>query len=239
MAGGRRDGHRSTPVGSPVRPGNGATPVPTSASGSRAPRIALYARCSTRDKDQDPEVQLVPLREHAAARGWEVTEYVDHAAAADMAGRTAWARLVEDARRRRIDLVLVRKLDRAFRSTLHCLRTLERWEHERVGFACLTQPIDTTSPTDRLLLTVLAALAEFERGLIAERVKEGMANARRKGVRIGRPRAAERAAVAPQLPAVRAEVAAGIISKRAAARKLNIGVATLGRLLAAPKREAG
>lgn len=186
---------------------------------------------STRDKDQDPEVQLAPLREHAAARGWEVTEYVDQASAADMAGRTAWARLVEDARRRRVDLVLVWKLDRAFRSTLHCLRTVEGWEHQGVGFACLTQPIDTTSPTGRLLLTILAAVAEFERILIAERVREGMANARRRGARIGRPPAAERPYVARQLEAVRAEVAAGTFSKRAAARRLRVGSGTLDRLL--------
>jgi DNA invertase Pin-like site-specific DNA recombinase len=196
--------------------------------------VALYARVSTRDKDQDPELQLVPLREHAAARGWEVTEYVDHASAADMAGRTAWARLVEDARRRRLDLVLVWKLDRAFRSTLHCLRTLEGWEHQGVGFACLTQPIDTTSPAGRLLLTVLAAVSEFERTLIAERVREGMANARRHGARIGRPPAAERPHVARHLEAVRAELAAGTLSKRGAARRLRVGFGTLDRLLTTP-----
>jgi len=197
--------------------------------------VALYGRVSTRDQDQDPELQLAPLREHASARGWEATEYVDRASAADMAGRTAWAQLVDDARRRQVDLVMVWKLDRAFRSTLHCLRTLEGWEHHGVGFACLTQDIDTTSPTGRLLLTILAAVAEFERGLIAERVREGMANARRKGARIGRPRATERPHVARHLTAVRAELQAGTISKRAAARRLKIGCATLDRLLAVPK----
>jgi DNA invertase Pin-like site-specific DNA recombinase len=209
-------------------------------------RVALYARVSTRDKDQDPELQLQPLREYAAARGWRTTEYVDRAPAADLAGRTAWARLLEDARRRRVDHVLVWKLDRPFRSTLHCLRTLEAFAHQGVGFACLTQEIDTTSPTGRLLLTVLAAVAEFERGLLAERVREGMANARRKGVRLGRPAAAERPHVARLWPAVRAQLAAGVLSKRAAARQLRVGPATLERLLAAapagvsgvPKREA-
>ena len=127
-------------------------------------RVALYARVSTRDKDQDPEVQLHPLRAYAAARGWRPTEYVDHAPAGDLAGRAAWARLLEDARRRRIDHVLVWKLDRAFRSTLHCLSTRQELEHRGVGFACLTQAeVDTTSPTGRLLLTLLAAVAEFER----------------------------------------------------------------------------
>ncbi|MGO8686635.1 MAG: recombinase family protein [Candidatus Dormibacteria bacterium] len=200
--------------------------------------MALYARVSTRDKDQDPEVQLVPLREHAVVRGWQAVEYVDHASAADMAGRTAWARLIEDARRRRVDLVLVWKLDRGFRSTLHCLRALEGWEHQGVGFACLTQPIDTTSPTGRLLLTILAAVAEFERTLIAERVREGMAHAKRNGARIGRPQASERPHVARHLAAVRAELAAGTLSKRAAARRLHVGFGTLNRLLDAASPDA-
>jgi DNA invertase Pin-like site-specific DNA recombinase len=125
--------------------------------------VALYARVSTRDKEQDPELQLHPLREYAAARGWRPTEYVDRAPAGDLTGRAAWARLLADVRRRRVDLVLAWKLDRPFRSTLHCLSTLQEWDHRGVGFACLTQEIDTTSPTGRLLLTLLAAVAEFER----------------------------------------------------------------------------
>jgi putative DNA-invertase from lambdoid prophage Rac len=206
--------------------------APATAITTRPLRVALYGRVSTRDKAQDPELQLVPLREYAVARGWQIAEYVDHAAAGDLAGRTAWARLLEDARRRRVDHVLVWKLDRAFRSTLHCLSTLQELEHRGVGFACLTQPdVDTTSPTGRLLLTLLAAVAEFERGLIRERVKEGMANARRKGARIGRPAAAARPEVARQLPAVVAEFAAGTLTKRAAARRLGVGNGTLDRLL--------
>lgn len=194
-------------------------------------RVGLYARVSTRDKDQDPEVQLVPLRDYAIVRGWTATEYVDHASAADMSGRKSWARLLDDVRHRRVDLVLCWKLDRAFRSVLHTLRTLEEWEHHGVGFQCLTQPVDTASPTGRLMLQVLAAVAEFERGLIAERVKEGMANARRKGARIGRPLAAERPHVARHLAGVREQVQAGQLSKRAAARRLRVGQATLARLL--------
>ena len=199
-------------------------------------RVGLYARVSTRDKDQDVELQLAPMRAYAAARGWTVVEYVDHAAAADMRGRRAWARLMEDARHRRVDHVLAWKLDRGFRSVLHCLRTLEDLEHHGVGFSCLTQDgIDTTSASGRLMLTILAAVAEFERGLIAERVKEGMANARRKGARLGRPAAATRPHVVRHLAEVAAELAAGTISKRRAARRLRVSVATLDRLVGAQK----
>jgi DNA invertase Pin-like site-specific DNA recombinase len=200
-----------------------------------AMRVGLYARVSTRDKDQDPELQLQPMREYAAARGWRTLEYVDRASAGDMAGRTAWRQLLKDGRHRRIDHVMAWKLDRPFRSTLHCLRTLEELDHRGVGFSCLTQEIDTTSPTGRLLLTILAAVAEFERGLISERVREGMVNARRKGARIGRPTAIARPEVASQLKEVLAELAAGAISKREACRRLKVGMATLERILGAPK----
>ena len=203
----------------------------------RPPRVALYARVSTRDKDQDPEVQLAPMRDYVSARVWCAAVYVDTASAADLVGRSAWARLVADARQRRIDLVLVWKLDRAFRSTLHCLRTLEAWQRQGVDFACLTQNVDTTSAEGQLLLTILAAVAEFERSLIAERVKEGMSNARRRGARIGRPPAAERPNVVRHLEAVRVAVAAGTLSKRAAAKQLRVGFGTLNRLLTARKGE--
>lgn len=208
------------------------------AAGGRPVRAALYARVSTREKDQDPELQLAPMRAYAVARGWDATLYVDRASAADMVGRSAWARLVDDARLRKADVVLVWKLDRAFRSTLHCLRTLEAWERRGVGFACVTQDVDTTSPTGQLLLTILAAVAEFERTLIAERVKEGMANARRRGTPIGRPLATQRPHVARHLVEVCAAIDAGSMSKRAAARRLRIGFGTLDRILAAQKREA-
>jgi DNA invertase Pin-like site-specific DNA recombinase len=214
------------------------TATSRSGASTRPLRVALYARVSTRDKDQDPEVQLAPMREYVAARGCDASEYVDVASAADMAGRLAWGRLVDDARQRHVDLVLVWKLDRAFRSTLHCLRTLETWQRHGVGFACLTQNVDTTSPEGQLLLTILAAVAEFERSLIAERVKEGMSNARRRGVRIGRPPAAMRPHVARHLEEVRAAVVAGTLSKRGAARQLRVGFGTLDHLLTAQKGEA-
>lgn len=204
----------------------------------KARQVALYARVSTRDRLQDPEVQLAPLREYAAKRGWHVIEYVDEASAADLLHRSEWAHLLRDVRDRRVDHVLAWKLDRCFRSALHCLRTLEEWEHYGVGFSCLTQEIDTTSPTGRLLLTVLAAVAEFERGLISERVREGMNNARRNGRYLGRPKAVDRPHVTKHLPLVLADLDEATISKREACRRLKIGMPTLNRILGDTKREA-
>jgi DNA invertase Pin-like site-specific DNA recombinase len=196
-------------------------------------RVALYARVSTRDKDQDPELQLEAMRLYVSARGWDTLEYVDTAAAGDLAHRTAWARLLADAAQRRIDRVLVWKLDRAFRSTLHALATLRDLDHAGVGFASLTQPeLDTTSATGRLVFTILAAVAEMERELIADRVREGMRHAAQKGVRIGRPPVAARPGFAARWERVRAELVAGQLSHRQAARRLGIGTATLERMLA-------
>ena len=199
----------------------------------RPHRVALYARVSTRDKDQDPELQLNALRAYVVARGWAAVEYVDQAAAGDLAHRTAWARLLADAAQRRVDLVMVWKLDRAFRSTLHALATLRDFEHVGVGFSSLTQPeLDTTSATGRLVFTILAAVAEMERELIADRVKEGMRHAARQGKRIGRPPVTARPGFVRRWPTVRAELVAGRCSRRQAARRLGIGTATLARLLA-------
>jgi DNA invertase Pin-like site-specific DNA recombinase len=202
--------------------------------GSGPIRVALYARVSTRDKDQDPELQLEALREYVRARGWEAAEYMDMAAAGDLVHRTAWARLLADVAHRKVDLVMVWKLDRAFRSTLHALATMRDFEHAGVGFASLTQPeLDTTSATGRLVFTILAAVAEMERELIRDRVREGMRHAARQGKQIGRPSVTARPGFAARWNRVQLDLAAGHLSRRQAARRLGTGTATLGRLLAA------
>ncbi|HEY7025167.1 MAG TPA: recombinase family protein [Candidatus Limnocylindrales bacterium] len=198
----------------------------------RPVRVAIYARVSTRDKDQDVELQLVPLREYVAVHGWEAHEYSDEAAAGDLQHRTDWQRLLADAARRRIDRVMVWKLDRAFRSTLHALSTLQELDHHRVGFASLTQPeLDTTSATGRLVFTILAAVGEMERELIRDRVREGMRHAAAKGAHIGRPPVTSRRNFNARFERVRSELVRGTISRRKAARRLGIGTATLARLL--------
>jgi len=184
-------------------------------------------------------MQLAALRDYAATRGWDMLEYVDEAAAGDLQRRTAWASLLADVARRRVDLVMVWKLDRAFRSTLHALSTLRNFEHAGVGFASLTQPeLDTTSAAGRLVFTVLSAVAEMERELIADRVREGMRHASHQGKRIGRPPVTDRPGFASRWARVEPELEAGRLSQREAARRLRVGTATVRRLLAA-KPEGG
>jgi len=154
----------------------------------KAMRVALYARVSTTDRDQDPETQLVHLRDYCQAQGWQVhQEYVDRACALDVAHRSAWRELLDDAARRRFKVVLVFKLDRAFRSVKHMHDTLAAWEALGIAFQSLREQFDTSTALGRLLLNLLASLAEFELELIQERVKAGMDRAARQGKRMGRP----------------------------------------------------
>jgi DNA invertase Pin-like site-specific DNA recombinase len=195
-------------------------------------KIALYARVSTSDKDQDPETQLMALREYASARGLEVyAEYVDRAPANDFAHRVQWRDLLDDAGRRRFKTVLVFKLDRAFRSVKHLHDTLAVWDMTGVDFQSVREQFDTGTAVGRLLLNILGALAEFELEMIRERVKAGMDRARRQGKRIGRPRVTERREFERRFGAILESLDAGDISRHKAAEELGIGYATLKRLL--------
>jgi DNA invertase Pin-like site-specific DNA recombinase len=114
----------------------------------QAVKPAIYARVSTSDKEQDPVTQLLPLREFVKAQGWEIYgEYVDKVPATDMAHRTAWHDLLQDASKKRFDLLLVWRMDRAFRSVLDAATTLERLRTWKVGLRSYTEPwLDITSP---------------------------------------------------------------------------------------------
>ena len=195
-------------------------------------RVAIYARVSTSDKNQDPETQLLPLRDYCAAMGWEVfAEYVDQAPANDLLHRVQWRQLLDDAARRKFSVVLVFKLDRGFRSVKHLHDTFSVWELVGVSFRSLREQFDTSTALGRLLLNLLAALAEFELELIRERVKAGMDRARRQGKRIGRPRVPERRGFAQSFGVVLEGLNAGSISRSQAAKELKIGYATLKRQL--------
>lgn len=149
-------------------------------------KAGIYARVSTVDKGQDPELQLRPLREYCQARGWEVIgEYVDQCTGSG-SRRPRLDILMADARRRRIDCVVVWKLDRFGRSLKHLVTAVDELNSLGVSFVSHQEQIDLATPTGKLMFHIIAAMAEFERELIRERVKAGVANARLKGKRIGR-----------------------------------------------------
>ena len=157
-------------------------------------RVALYARVSTRDKDQTPETQLYALREFVKARApdWQISaEYVDQASATNLRDRTGWRDLMAHVRKGGLDIVLVTKLDRAFRSSKDTYDNLAYLDQHKIGFIATTQPIDTSTSTGKLLLGLLAAVAEFERALIVERTLQGLERVRSEGKRLGRPKGAK------------------------------------------------
>jgi DNA invertase Pin-like site-specific DNA recombinase len=151
-------------------------------------RVALYARVSTADKGQDPRVQTLELQEYCQRRGWSVAgEYVDVGISGTKEKRPELDRLMADAHRRRFDAVLCWKFDRFARSVSHLLRALETFRTLGIDFVSFSEQLDTSTPTGKMVFTVLGAVAELERSLIVERVRAGMRNARAKGKRIGRP----------------------------------------------------
>jgi DNA invertase Pin-like site-specific DNA recombinase len=150
-------------------------------------RAALYARCSTIDKGQDPELQLSPLREYCHRRDFTITgEYIDNGISGTKERRPQLDGLLEAARKRQVDMIIVWKLDRFGRSLKQLVMTLEELSSLGVGFISYQDNLDLTTPQGRLMFHIIGAMAEFERELIRERVKAGIDNARRKGKKIGR-----------------------------------------------------
>jgi len=183
-------------------------------------KIALYARVSTSDKGQDPQMQLRELREYCARRGWPITsEYVDEGVSGSKDSRPELNKLMADAHKRRFDALVVWKFDRFARSVSHLLRALETFQSLGVDFVSLTEGIDTSTPVGKLVFTILGAVAEMERALICERIKAGVRNARSKGKTLGRPRVVVDALV---IASMRAQGA----SWREIAARLGISVGT-------------
>jgi DNA invertase Pin-like site-specific DNA recombinase len=144
---------------------------------------------STSNGQQDPDMQLRELREFVERRGWHVAEvYTDAGVSGAKASRPALNRLMVDAARRRFDAVVVWRFDRFARSVSHLLRALENFQALGIDFVSLSENVDTSTPTGKMIFTVLGAVAELERSLIVERVKAGLRNARAKGKKLGRPR---------------------------------------------------
>jgi DNA invertase Pin-like site-specific DNA recombinase len=197
-------------------------------------RIALYARVSTSDQTVEP--QLHALRQYTLNWGVEAVEYVDHGISGARDRRPALDHLMADARRRRFDVLAVTKLDRLARSVRHLTTLAGELEALGIGLVVLDQAIDTTTPSGRLLFHVLGSIAEFERDLIRERVTAGIAAARRRGQRFGRPEALtresrERLARLAQAGHSSREIAALLgTSKSTAAREVaRLGTTTASR----------
>jgi DNA invertase Pin-like site-specific DNA recombinase len=188
----------------------------------RRQKAALYARVST-NNGQDPTMQTRELREYCERRGWHVAgEYVDVGISGAKDSRPELNRLMEDAHRRRFDAVVVWKFDRFARSVSHLLRALETFKSLGIQFVSLSEQVDTSTPTGKMVFTILGAVAELERSLIAERVRAGLRNARAKGKRLGRPRVVVDAA---RIARLRAQ---GVGWKNIAAQ-LGVGVGTVIR----------
>src|SRR3979490_232759 len=147
-------------------------------------RAGLYARVSTNDQQTLP-MQSRALREYAARRGWTIALQVREVGSG-AAKREAREKLLEAARRREIDLVLVWRLDRWGRSVTDLLATLQELEHLGVGFVSLTEALDLTTPAGRAMAGLLAVFAAFEREILGERTRAGLAHARAEGERRGR-----------------------------------------------------
>jgi DNA invertase Pin-like site-specific DNA recombinase len=152
-------------------------------------RVAIYARVSTTNHGQDAGLQTGDLRQFSEARGWKlVDQYVDSGVSGSTDSRPELNRLMADAKRRKFDVVLVWKLDRFGRSLRHLVNALAEFESLGIAFVSLSDNLDLSTASGRLMFNVIGAMAEFERELIRERVKAGMKNAKANGARIGRPR---------------------------------------------------
>lgn len=151
-------------------------------------KVAVYGRVSTTDKGQDVDLQLRDLRKYVEARGWQAyKEYVDNGVSGSKDKRPQLDAMMDDAKKKRFDAVLVWRFDRFARSTKHLVTALEEFNHLGIDFISYQENIDTSSPMGKMMFTISSAFAEFELNLLKERVKAGVANARAKGKTLGRP----------------------------------------------------
>src|SRR5438105_2172137 len=190
-------------------------------------RAGLYARVSTNDQ-QTLAMQNRAMRDYAIRRGWTIALQVREVNSGAARGK-AREKVLECARRREIDVVLVWRLDRWGRSVTDLLATLQELEHLGVGFVSLTEALDLTTPAGRAMAGLLAVFAEFEREILRERVRAGLAQARQNGKRLGRPLTAARKA-----DQIRKLYRASV-SKAEIARRLQIGRTSVRRILKAGK----
>jgi putative DNA-invertase from lambdoid prophage Rac len=194
--------------------------------GGAGARVGLYARVSTHDQQTLP-LQRSAMREHAEHRGWDIVMEVEDVGSG-VRERPRRDDLVRAARRRELDLILVWRLDRWGRSLVDLVSTLQELTVLRVGFVSLSEALDLTTPSGRALAGMLAVFAEFERDILRDRVKAGIAQARREGRPHGRPRTITR-----HVAEVKSLFQQGV-SKREIAKRLGISRTSVRRFLDEP-----
>jgi putative DNA-invertase from lambdoid prophage Rac len=187
-------------------------------------RVAIYARVSTHDQQTLP-MQLEAMRAYCERKGWQIALTVEEVGSGAKT-RPRREELLRAARRREIDVIVVWRLDRWGRSLVDLIATLDELTALKVGFVSLSEALDLTTPSGRAFAGMLAVFAEFERDILRDRVKAGIAQARKDGKPHGRP-----VTIAGKAQEVRRLVAKGI-SKAAVAKQLNIGRTSVRRLLA-------
>jgi putative DNA-invertase from lambdoid prophage Rac len=187
-------------------------------------RVGLYARVSTHDQ-QTLSLQMRAMREYAAKRGWMIAVQIKEVGSG-AAAREQREYLLAAARRRDIDAVVVWRLDRWGRSLVDLVVTLKELAALGVGFVSLTEALDLTTPTGRAMAGLLSVFAEFEHEILRERIRAGIAEAKLKGKRFGRPLTA-----AKKAGEIRKLYRAGV-SKAEIARRLQIGRTSVRRILA-------
>ncbi len=161
----------------------------TTDSTPHSTRVAIYARVSTTEQSTDS--QLLDLRRYVRERGWNIfKEYVDEGISGTKDSRPGLNELMNDAKKRRFGVVLVWRFDRFARSTRHLINALEEFKNLRIDFVSYQENIDTSSPLGSAIFTIISAVAQLERDIIAERVKAGLRRAKENGKKLGRPRAA-------------------------------------------------
>ena len=163
----------------------------TASKQGREVRVALYARISTLNHGQDPEVQLRELRAYCERRGFEIAgEFIDKGISGSREQRPALDKLMAVCRKRLVDAVVVYRYDRFARSLRQLVNALEEFNSLDIDFISLHEGVDTSTPNGRLVFGIFASVAEFERHLTRDRICSGLAAAKAKGKRVGRPRVA-------------------------------------------------
>ncbi len=195
------------------------------ANRNSTPRVAIYCRVSTLDQSTDS--QLLDLRRYVRERGWTIfKEYCDNGISGTTESRPALNRLMDDAKKRKFDVVLVWRFDRFARSTRHLINALEEFRNLGIDFVSYQENIDTSSPLGSTIFTIISAVAQLERDIIAERVKAGLRRAKNSGKQLGRPRAS---IDLEKLNRLHSEGR----SHRQIAAELGLSHATVGRILRA------